>query len=903
MQVSIDTSSDGHIEDAAGSIAWATSYLEQVLRTPGTQKAGTSEAGTHETGSPESGAHISGVRIVVTSTGSELARQALHRSGLTAPQDPEAFALTTASEGSDLQVLVVAPAAQGAVYGLLEIADIVVHADDPAARLRDLTPSSQSPATPVRSILRPFTSITEDLAWLTDHDFWDAYLTELATQRLNRFQLAFGLQYNYGHNPVTDTYLCFPYPFLLDVPGYDVRAENVTPAERTRNLAILRYVSDEAKRRGIQFQLGLWNHAYDQTQGDFSYDNGINDPQFPIVGLTPQTHADYCGTALELLLRECPSITGLTLRVHYEGGVPDDVRTDFWRRTLEGVGRIGRTVEIDMHAKGVDEALIDTARATGQPVVLSTKYWAEHLGLPYHQASIREKERVPTVRPGGLRAITGFERSFTRYGYGDFLRDDRDFDVMFRIWHGGQRVLLWGDPKLAAGVGRFGSTFCGAVGVELFDPLSFKGRKGTGTAGQRDPYADPSLQLGGQEWRKYRYTHRLWGRLLYDPDAEPDGWQRFLGAEFGAAGPAIEEAVAAASRVVPLVTVTHAVGASISGYWPEMYIDMPIVDGPHVDHYAGDSGVTRFGAVSSFDPVLFASVDEYATHLAAGTTDGRYSPLDVAGWLESLAQEAERALVRATDVVADPKEPEFRRVSIDVTALAHLGRFFAGKFRAAVSHALYERTRDARHLDAAVDAYRGARHAYATVAQVTTGVYRDDLTFGYRLAEHGHWADRVPAVDHDLDALERLRDAVRKDSSTVALEASEPLAGPATAGSRTTVDHTPPGLFVRGDDVDVIVTVAASVGGDFGGRVVLHYRHLNHREAYETTTMVAMGDGQVRAEIPGAYTDSPFPLVYYFTVFEPTGEAWLAPGLHPPFDNQPYHVIRSVRPTIPPTRP
>ena len=612
MQVSIDTSSDGHIEDAAGSIAWATSYLEQVLRTPGTQKAGTSEAGTHETGSPESGAHISGVRIVVTSTGSELARQALHRSGLTAPQDPEAFALTTASEGSDLQVLVVAPAAQGAVYGLLEIADIVVHADDPAARLRDLTPSSQSPATPVRSILRPFTSITEDLAWLTDHDFWDAYLTELATQRLNRFQLAFGLQYNYGHNPVTDTYLCFPYPFLLDVPGYDVRAENVTPAERTRNLAILRYVSDEAKRRGIQFQLGLWNHAYDQTQGDFSYDNGINDPQFPIVGLTPQTHADYCGTALELLLRECPSITGLTLRVHYEGGVPDDVRTDFWRRTLEGVGRIGRTVEIDMHAKGVDEALIDTARATGQPVVLSTKYWAEHLGLPYHQASIREKERVPTVRPGGLRAITGFERSFTRYGYGDFLRDDRDFDVMFRIWHGGQRVLLWGDPKLAAGVGRFGSTFCGAVGVELFDPLSFKGRKGTGTAGQRDPYADPSLQLGGQEWRKYRYTHRLWGRLLYDPDAEPDGWQRFLGAEFGAAGPAIEEAVAAASRVVPLVTVTHAVGASISGYWPEMYIDMPIVDGPHVDHYAGDSGVTRFGAVSSFDPVLFASVDEYA---------------------------------------------------------------------------------------------------------------------------------------------------------------------------------------------------------------------------------------------------------------------------------------------------
>jgi hypothetical protein len=897
VQSFVDTAGDGRIEDAAGSLAWAANQLDQVLRTAGLQPAATT---------PGKGANA-GVRVVVTSPTSRIGQQVLHETGLSRPDGTESFALSIAA-GADRPIVVVAPAARGAGYGLLELADIAAHADDPLARLRQLAPESHAPATRVRSILRPFTSVTEDMAWWTDHGFWDAYLTELATQRINRIQIAFGLQYNYGHNPVTDTYLCFPYPFLLDVPGYDVRAENVNQAERDRNLAILRYASDEAKRRGIDFQLGLWNHAYDQTVGDFTYDNGINDPQFPIVGLTPDTHADYCGAALELLLRSCPSIDGLTLRVHYEGGVPDDQRTAFWRTTLAGVGRLGRPVEIDMHAKGVDEAMIDTGRATGQRVVLSTKYWAEHLGLPYHQASIREKERVPADRPGGLRAITGFERSFTRYGYGDFLTEDRDFDVLFRIWHGGQRVLLWGDPRLVAGIGRFG-TFCDAVGVEMFDPLSFKGRKGTGTPGQRDPYADPTLQLAGQEWRKYRYTYRLWGRLLYDPDSSPDGWRRFLAAGFGRAAAAVEQAVGAASRVVPLVTVAHGVGASISGYWPEMYIDMPIVDGPHVDHYAGDSGVTRFSAVSSFDPVLFATVDEYADQLTDGSTDGRYSPLDVAGWLDVLAQEAEDALARATAEVADPKDPEFRRVSVDVTALAQLGRFFAGKFRAALHHSLYERTGDTEHLDAAVDAYRRARQAYATVADVTTGVYRADLTFGYRLAEHGHWADRVPAVEADLAAMERLREKVRAaDEASPAEPAANRPAPARKNGPRTRVEHTPPASFTPGQDATITVSLesgslesgsleSGSVGPGFSGRVVLHYRHLNHREAYETVTMTGTTTGtagNLQAVIPAAYTDSAFPLVYFFTVFEPTGEAWLAPGLHPPFDGQPYHVIRAA---------
>ena len=50
-----------------------------------------------------------------------------------------------------------------------------------------------------------------------------------------------------------------------------------------------------------------------------------------------------------------------------------------------------------MHAKGIDQKMIDVAMETGMPVKISPKYWAEHQGLGYHQAAIRELEICATV--------------------------------------------------------------------------------------------------------------------------------------------------------------------------------------------------------------------------------------------------------------------------------------------------------------------------------------------------------------------------------------------------------------------------------------------------------------------------------------------------------------------------
>ena len=197
-----------------------------------------------------------------------------------------------------------------------------------------------------------------------------------------------------------------------------------------------------------------------------------------IEGLTPQTQAAYSRDALRMILDACPGITGVTLRTHGESGVAEG-NYEFWATLFSGIAATGRKLEIDLHAKGMDQKMLDTAVASGLPVAVSPKFWAEHNGLPYMQSSIRQEE-MPKDRPNtGFFSLSSGVRSFLRYGYGDLLTRDRKYSVIHRIWPGTQRLLLWGDPAYAAEYSRQFS-FCGSDGVEIFDPLAFKGARARG---------------------------------------------------------------------------------------------------------------------------------------------------------------------------------------------------------------------------------------------------------------------------------------------------------------------------------------------------------------------------------------------------------------------------------------
>jgi hypothetical protein len=843
-----------------GPVRWAVGQLQETLKARGLSS---------QVERPGQGPSP-GDRILVARHASALARPALAGARTTVPEGPEVVAIVR--QGAD--VLVSGTDAPGLVYGVLELADRVTHASDPAAGLRSAATVVQRPANPIRSITRLFTSEPEDKPWFNDRSFWERYLTMLARERFNRFSLAFGLGYNSPRN-VPDSYFYFAYPFLFSVPGYQVVARGLPDAERDRNLAMLRWIGEQTKARGLHFQLALWTHAYQFVDSP--------DVNYAIDGLTPETHAAYCRDAVEKLLKEVPTIDGLTFRGHSESGIPEG-SYDFWRALFEGVKRGGRRVEIDIHSKGIEHKLLDMALETGNPVNVSPKYWAEHMGLPYHQASIREMERARPSQPDArIEAV----RRFTRYGYGDYLAEDRRYGVLWRMWPGTQRLLLWGDPAMAAGFGRF-SHFCGSNGLELCEPLSFKGRMGSGSPGGREQYADASLRPAGGDWEKYLYGYRLWGRLLYDPETDPETWRRWLRSEFGAAASDCEEALARASRVLPLVTAAHHPSASNNRYWPEIYTDMPIAtDKGH--SYNDSPSPKRFGMASSLDPVLFSSVEELADELAKGRPSGRYSPLDVARWLDELARTAEEHLGRAQGR-AKAKSPAFRRWAIDVKVQAGIGRYFAEKFRSAAAYALYERTADGAALERALKHHVAAQDAWQAIAAQASGVYVKDLTFGRDRYLRGHWADRLPAMEVDRAEMRKAKPAAvpAGGGGNGSGEAAALLAAlSAVPAPRPRGQHTPPARFRRGQPLPLEL----SAGGVTSAR--LRYRHVNQSEEYRTAEMSADG-GRFRSEIPGDYTDSRYPLLYFFELRDGSGRAWLYPGFEADLSNQPYFVVRSA---------
>jgi hypothetical protein len=812
------------------------------------------------------GIHEDGERIVIAPSSEREAQQIAGSARVKLPAAAESVAIVSGRLANEPVLLASGPDTRGRVYAALELADRVRHASDPVAELRSTGRSIEQPANAIRSVARLFVSDIEDKQWFYDKKFWSNYLSMLIAQRFNRFSLTLGLGYDLPKR-VLDSYFIFAYPYLLSIPGYQVTVRGLAAGEPARNLAMLQWISSEVTAVGLDFQLGLWSHAYQVIDSP-----NVN---YVIEGLTPANHAAYCRDALRTLLRECPAISGLTLRAHSESGIPDG-SYDFWKVVFQGAAECGRRVELDLHSKGIDFKQVQMALDTGQPVRISPKLTAEHGGLPAHQIAIREQERRHA-------SSTPQARSFTRYGYADYLAEDRPYGVYFRLWPGMQKLLLWGDPAIAAGYGRSAS-FCGSLGLEYCEPLSFKGRQGSGHSPDRPIYADDSLRPQGGDWRKYAYTYRLWGRLLYDPAAKPDSWRRYLRHEFGPAAEPVENSLRMASRAVPLFTSAHLPSGAGMSFWPELYTNMPIGDATIPHPFTDTPSPKVFGRVSPLDPGLFSSAHDFIEQMTGKRFDGRYSPVEVAQWLETAAKESERHLADARTKVRDAKDASFRRADIDLRAVQSLATFWAHKMRAAVAWSLFEANGDLDALRDSVYYYRLARASWTKLVETTRGVYVADVSFGAAPQLRGHWADRLPAIDRDLQFMERqLREKAGESAAQgpSAAAAKWLLPRPAMPVCR----HVAPASFRPGQSVQLELASPDSVTA-----VRLHYRHVNQAEAYETVGMTG-GAGHWRQSIPAEYTNSKFPLLYYFEVHS-GGDAWLYPGLDATLSNQPYYVVR-----------
>ena len=163
---------------------------------------------------------------------------------------PETTALIPGNHNNAPAILVTGIDARGIVYGLLELTERVRLNDDPFTALHLSTPMIEMTPNRVRSVARAFLSEIEDKSWFYDRTFWKGYLDTLTFARFNRFNFALGFGYDFPRG-VTGDYLHFPYPYLVEVTGYEqVHVEpSLQPGERQRNLETLQYIAAETARR------------------------------------------------------------------------------------------------------------------------------------------------------------------------------------------------------------------------------------------------------------------------------------------------------------------------------------------------------------------------------------------------------------------------------------------------------------------------------------------------------------------------------------------------------------------------------------------------------------------------------------------------------------------------------
>ena len=799
-----------------------------------------------------------------------------------APTEPESLCLVQTHINGRQVILAAGTDPLGLVYALTELSDRVQCFTFEPSALMFSKPVIERPASRTRSILRHFSSETEDKSWFYDHEYWRSYLSMLVTSRLNRLNFAMGMGYNSGKK-ITDGYMVFPYPFFVAVPGYDVRAHGLSDEERLRNLAMLKFISEETASRGLRFQIGIWTLAY-------KWENSPN-ATYVIEGLSDSKHSAYCRDALAVLLSEVPAITGVTFRVHSESGIPQG-QDSFWKTQFSAIATCGRRIEIDMHAKNMTPETLGFALATGQPTVISPKFSGEHLILPYHQSAIREFEMVPaeSLTDTGVGVLIG-NRGFTRYGYADTLAENRTWDVVFRIWPGTQRFLLNGDPATFAGYGRIAS-FCNAAGIELFEPLGFKGRQGSGIAGGRNAYADSSL-TPQYDFEKYLYTYRLWGRLGYNPDANSEVWRRSLKQTFGNAALSVENALASVSRVLPLFTLAHGPSADCLRYWPEIYTNMPIADTEQEHIYSDTLSPKLFGNVSPFDPQLFQSPNECGDALVAGIATGKYSPIEVAQWLEEIAADSLKHLTIArTQLGSLVSAPDFRRVEEDVLIQRGLALFFGGKLRCSVLWRIFTNTGCQLAGESAIKRYLEGRNAWASMAERAMSIYLSNITYGswWENILDGHWLDRIPSFDEDIADLHKRLETFTTTENNVDLEAATraiDIANAIPVRPSVSAVHTPVERFLSAKPVIISIRISSRTIR----RVTLHYRHINQAERWQSVELSHSNDN-FQGEIPATYTAKRYALQYYFEVETGPTEATLIPQLLPNLANVPYYIVR-----------
>jgi hypothetical protein len=727
-------------------------------------------------------------------------------------------------------------------------------AEQPFSEVRD---AEEKPFAPERAL----SIYTFNRAWwesrFYDEAYWARYFDVLAQNRFNSLVAIFGYE-NGG-------FLAPCYPYFFDVEGFgNVQMVGLMREQQDRNLAALNRLIQMAHDRGLKFTAGIWDHIYRggvQGGGIPGADDALR-KQIPglVWGVTAENLVPYTKAALAKFVKLVPGLDAIQFRMHDESGLKNSEQEAFWRDVFQMMKTTAPNLRLDLRAKGLPDSVIQSALDVGVPFRITTKYWMEQMGLPFHPTHINPQNQ--------------YDR---RHSYADMLRYPQRYQMHWRLWNGGtSRVLLWGDPDYARRFVESTRLYDGA-GFEVNEPLCTKMEAQPHDAQPFD-LLTPAHRYYDYEFERYWHFFQVFGRVGYNPNTPPEVWQREFERRFGKdAAPFVEKGLHQASWVLPRI---------VASCYP--YGAFPMTRGWAEKQRLGD--LPAYAKAEGSDIQQFASFDEEAQMLLENGETAKIRPAANSRWFEKVAAETSAAVAEAEKRVGSHRNKEFDSTVTDLKILAHLALFHSRRIPAAVSYRLFERTKDPQALADAILQERRAIEAWRLLVAAAADYYSADLMMGVRGADLcGHWKDELAALEKGLASLARQQGETKPNAAARPAPRFRPYAS-AKEVTAPEIIHQPVTTAPTGKPL----TITAEVRDPSGVKWVrLRYRSVNQQQDYRTLPMHATGEkDQYRTVIPAEEIPLTWDLMYFFEAMDKAGNGHIHPDLN---RETPYIVVHLQR--------
>jgi hypothetical protein len=639
------------------------------------------------------------VRVVLASSADETKRLAADL-GLAAPRAaaPQSYALCRKADGPRTTYAVLGADPAGAMYGGLDVAEAIR-----LGTLAELKDGEHSPYIAKRGIKfnipldarTPSYSDAGDAAQqnipeMWSRDFWHEFLDEMARQRFNVLTLwnlhPFPSMVKVSDYPdvaladIMRTTVAFDSTYSLSGkdmvrPAHLANLETLKKMSIEEKIAFWREVMQYAHDRGIEVYLFTWNIFVWGAEGKYGITSDQSNP----------TTIDYFRKSVRETLLTYPLLAGFGITAGEnmqgrKGGLSNEQW--LWKTYGEGIS------DVKKRQPTRSIRLIHRFHQTSFKAVMADwKDYPDTFDFSY-KYSVAHMYSSPTP-PFAKKTLEELPPNLRTW-----LTVRNDDIYSFR----------WGDPQFARAYVRGMPGPDQLAGYYMGPDGYIWGREFIST----EPDSPRQLVI-----KKQWYSFMLWGRLSYDPTLPDTLFERTLAVRFPEAPAAkLFAASSAASKIIP--QVTRFFWGDIDLKWfPEACVRHPSPKGFYT--------VKQFIAGETMPGSGVLNIRTYCDRLLGRKPMDGITPPEVA---QALKGHAAATLQLVRGMPEKPADKELRLTLGDLTAMAHLGNYYAGKILGATDLALFDRTGKAELKESALRHLQEALTHWKAYAAVATRQYR-----------------------------------------------------------------------------------------------------------------------------------------------------------------------------------